>query len=57
MGSLLFLQFLAQINQEIAATDKVKSGKWRIFDYILFGKNQHVADVFVDAISAAVCVG
>ncbi len=53
-GKELLLQVPVHVNQEVAATDKVELGKWRIFDDILLGKDQHVADAFVDTVRAAV---
>src|ERR1700722_18871833 len=48
----LFLQYLAQIDQNIAATDQVKIGEGGINDHVLPRKNTHVADGFADLVDA-----
>ena len=50
----LLLQVPAHIDQQVAATDQVEFGERRVFDHVLLGKDQHVADAFVDAVGAAV---
>ena len=37
----------------IAAGEQIKLGERRIFDHTMFGKDHHVADIFVDTIGAA----
>ena len=56
-GNELLLQVPAHIDQEVAATDQVEFGEGRVFDHVLLGKDQHVADAFVDAVGAAVGLG
>ncbi len=56
-GNELLLQVPAHIDQEVAATDQVELGERRVFDHVLLGKDQHVADAFVDAIGAAAGLG
>jgi len=56
-GEEFFLQFPSHVDEEIAAEDAVEFGKRRVFDHVLLGKNQHVADAFVDAIRTAVGLG
>ena len=53
-GDELLLQFPAHVDQQVAATDQVELGKRRVFDHVLLGKDQQVADAFVDAVGAAV---
>ena len=52
-----FLQFRVHINEQVTASDQVESGKGRVFDDVLLGKDQHVADAFVDAVGVAVGLG
>ena len=56
-GDELLLQVAAHIDQKVAATDEVEFGEGRVFDHILLGKDQHVADAFVDAVGAALGFG
>ncbi len=49
-GNDLFLQFRAHINEHITTADQVELGKRGILDHVLFGKNQHVANVLADAV-------
>ena len=49
-----FCSSRAHIDQQVAATDQVEFGKRRVFDHVLLGKDQHVADALVDAVGAAV---
>src|ERR1039458_9780681 len=56
-GNERLLQVLADIDQQVAATDQVEFGKRRVFDHVLLGKDQQVADAFVDAIGAAAGLG
>ena len=51
------LQVAVYIDKEIAAADEVEPGERRIFDDVLLGKNQHVADAFMDPVGAAVGFG
>ena len=51
------MQLRVQINEQVAASDQVESGKGRVLDDVMLGKNQHVADAFVDAVGAAVGLG
>ena len=53
-GNEFFLQFRAQIDEQVAATDQVEFGERRVFQHVLLGKHQHVADAFVNAIGATV---
>ena len=53
-GNHLLLQLAPHIDHEITTTDQVEFGKWRVFDHVLFGKNQRVADTLVDAIGFTV---
>src|SRR6266478_2860263 len=46
------LQNWSQINQQVSATHQVEIGKRRIFDQVLFGKNAHIPNRFVDLKSA-----
>ena len=48
------LQFSAHIDQKVAATDQIEFGKGRVFNQVLLGKDQQVADAFVDAVEDAV---
>ena len=50
----LLLQITVQIDQHVAATDEVEFGKRRVFDHVLLGKNQQIADAPNDAKGAAV---
>ncbi|MNQ72786.1 hypothetical protein D3C85_874980 [compost metagenome] len=50
----LLLQFRAQIDQQIATTDQIQPGKRGVLDQILLGKDQHVADAFMNAIAASI---
>ena len=52
-GNEFFLQFRAHIDQEVAATDEVELGKRRVACQIMLGKDQHVANDFMDAEAAA----
>ena len=47
-----FLQRRTQIDEQIAATDQVEIGKWRVLDEILTGEDAHVADRLVNAVAA-----
>jgi len=47
------MQVAAQIDQGVSATDEIEFGERRIFDDVLLGKDQHVADTFVYPVSAA----
>gem|GEM_PF-2189069 len=49
----LALQRRLQINHQVAAAEQIKPGERRVLDYILNGKDQHVANVFADLIGAA----
>ena len=40
------------IDQQIATTDQVEPGKRRISDHVLLGKDQYVAEDFLDAVGA-----
>ena len=51
------LQLRAQIDQEVAATDQVESGKGRVSEQVMLGEDQQVADALVDAVGAAVGLG
>ena len=53
-GHELLLEIPAHIDQQVAATDQVQFGKRRVFDHVLLGKDQYVAEAFVDAIGRAV---
>src|SRR5438552_12210279 len=46
------VQFRAQVNQHVAATDQVEPCKWRIGRDILTGKRAGVAHVAMDLVSA-----
>jgi hypothetical protein len=52
-GDEFLLQVAAQIDQGASATDEIEFGERRIFDDVLLGKDQHVADTFVYPVSAA----
>ena len=56
-GNEFFLQIPANIDQEIAATEEIEFGKWWIFNYVLLGKDKHVADAFVNPVGTAVGFG
>ena len=49
----LLLQFRSHIDQQIAATDQVEFGKRRVFDQVLLGKDDFVADALLDAVGPA----
>ena len=51
-GHEFFLQVAVQVDEQVAAADQVEFGKRRIFDDVLLGKNQHVADAFMDAVDS-----
>ena len=46
-----FLQNRPEVDQHIAATDKVYARKRRIFEKVLPSKNTHIADGFGDSIA------
>ena len=56
-GDEILLQLAAHIDQQVAATDQVDLREGGVFDHILLGEDQHVADAFMDAIGAAVGIG
>ena len=56
-GHELLLQVAAHIDEQIAAADEVDFGEGGIFDDVVLGKDQHVAEAFVDAVGAAVGFG
>ena len=49
-GDQFLLQIGVQIDQEIAATEQVKFGECRVFVDVMFGKDQEIANRFIDAI-------
>jgi hypothetical protein len=48
------LQLRAHINEEVAAANQIEFRKWRVFDDVVLGKNEHVADDLMDAVGSAV---
>ena len=50
----LLLQFCAQVNQQVAATDQVELGERRVLDHVLLREHQQVTNAFVDPVGAAV---
>ena len=47
-GDEFFLQVAVHINKQIATTEQVESGERRVFNDILLGEYQHVANVLID---------
>ncbi len=50
----LLLQFATHIDQQVATTNEIELGKGWVFDYVLLGKDHHIADAFVDAVNASI---
>jgi hypothetical protein len=48
------LQVHAHVNHEVATANQVKPGKRRVLDHVLLGKDQDVAEDFLDAINAVI---
>jgi hypothetical protein len=40
-----------RVDHQVAATDQVESGERRVADQVMLGKNQQVADAFVDTVA------
>ena len=51
------LQLGGEVNEEVAAADEVEFGERRVFDDVVLGEDEHVADAFVQAVDAAVRIG
>ena len=47
-GDEFLLQFPVHIDHHVATTDQVKFGERWVFDNVLFGKDYHVTDSFLD---------
>src|SRR5712692_4319369 len=46
------LQVLLDINEEVAATDKVHAREWRVAQKIVPGEDDHLAQEFSDSVAA-----
>ncbi len=49
----LLLQFAIEIDQEITAGDQVDVGKWRVFEQIVDGEQDYIAELLADAVMIA----
>ncbi len=45
---ILFCRSPVQINEQVSTADQVDFGEGRIFDHVLLGKNQQIADGLLD---------
>ena len=55
-GNQLFLQLRAHVDKKISAAHKIESRKGRILNNALFRKDQHVSDIFMNAIGVGLLV-
>ena len=57
VGNQAVLLFRLQINQQVAAREKIEPGKGWILDHALDGEYHHLADVFLDLVAAVIFFG
>ena len=48
------LQVRVQVDQQVATTEQIEPRERGVFEHVLLGKHQHVADALVDAVSVTV---